>query len=101
MPVYMSADDLGHPMALSFRATADDGKLAVDVRRLEALWGKPAGKGRIGRDNWLRAWRNIRVLASRLLDSLDPQGRCDPETSITSCWRSATSSGRRGMSIFR
>jgi hypothetical protein len=67
-------------MALSFRATADDGKLAVDVRRLEALWGKPAGKGRIGRDNWLRAWRNIRVLASRLLDGLDPQGRCDPET---------------------
>jgi len=43
VPVYMTADDLGQPVALSFRATADNGRLALDVQRLEALWGKPPG----------------------------------------------------------
>jgi hypothetical protein len=76
----MTADDLGEPVALSFRATGDDGRLAVDVRRLEAFWGNREGKGQIGRDDWLRAWRNIRVLASRVFDGLGSQGRCDPET---------------------
>ena len=80
MHVNMTADDLGQPAALTFRATADEDRIAIDVRQIEALWGKPEGKGRIGRNDWLRAWRNIRVLASRLLDGLDPQGRCEPET---------------------
>lgn len=51
MPVYMTADDLGRPVALSFRATPDTSQLAVDVRQVEALWGKPESKGRIGRDD--------------------------------------------------
>jgi hypothetical protein len=51
----MAADDLGEPMALSFRTTKDDGRLAQDVRRLAALWGKPAGESRVGRDDWLKA----------------------------------------------
>ena len=80
MPVYMNADNLGQPVALSFHTTANDGRLALDVQRLAALWGKPAGESRVSRDDWLRAWRNIGVLASRLFDTLDPQGRCDPET---------------------
>jgi hypothetical protein len=80
VPVYMTADNLGQPVALSFHTTADDGRLALDVQRLAALWGKPAGESRVSRNDWLRAWRNIGVLASRLFDTLDPQGRCDPET---------------------
>lgn len=80
MPVYMTADDLGQPVALSFRTTADDGRLALDVQRLAALWGKPAGNSRVGRDDWLRVWRNVEVLASRLFETLDRQGQPDPET---------------------
>jgi hypothetical protein len=76
----MSKDDLGDPAALSFRTTADDGHLARDVRRLAAYWGKPAGRGRVDREDWLRTWRNIIALASRLFGTLDAQGQCDPET---------------------
>jgi hypothetical protein len=75
----MTADDLGQPVALSFRATADDGRLSLDVQRLEALWGKPPGEAQVARDDWLRAWRNIGVLASRVFDTLDLQGQCDSE----------------------
>jgi hypothetical protein len=80
VPGYMTADDLGQPVALSFRETADDGQLARDVQLLEALWGISPGETRVGRDDWLRAWRNIDVLASRVFDIPDFQGRCDPET---------------------
>lgn len=80
MPVYMTGDDLGQPVALRFRAAADDERLALDVQQLAKLWGKPAGESRVGRDDWLRAWRNISALAGRLFETLDPEGRCDPET---------------------
>jgi hypothetical protein len=80
LSVFMTADDLGQPVVLSFRTTGDDGRLALDLQQLAALWGGPAGQSRVGRDDWLRAWRNIGVLASRLFDTLDPLRRCDPET---------------------
>lgn len=80
MPVNMTVDDLGQPVALSFRTTVDDGQLVRDVQHLAALWGKPVGESRVGRSDWLRSWRNVGVLASRLFDSLDAHERCDPET---------------------
>jgi hypothetical protein len=80
MPVYMTVNDLGRPKPLSFRAIAYSCQLSADVRRLEAYWGNPKGRGRIRRDDWLRAWRNIQALAHRLHESVGPQGRCDPET---------------------
>ncbi len=79
--MYLSQDDLREPGALNFRAIIDADQLAADIRRLESCWGMPKGSdGRIGREDWLLAWRNVRGLASRLLGSLDPDGRCDPET---------------------
>jgi hypothetical protein len=58
----------------------DNGQLVRDVQQLAALWGKPVGKSRVGRDDWRRTWGNIGVLASRLFNTLDAQERCDPET---------------------
>jgi hypothetical protein len=78
--IYLSEDDLGKPAALSFRTTADNSQLARDVRRLAGDWGKPAVSGRIGREDWLRTSQNVTVLASRLFDTVDTQGRCDAET---------------------
>jgi hypothetical protein len=80
VPVYLTEDDLGQPMALRFRANADDERLAHDVQQLAKLWGKPAGESQVSRDDWLRAWRNISPLARRLFETLGPEGRCDPET---------------------
>jgi hypothetical protein len=77
MPVDLTQGDLGRPAVLCFRATADPGRLAADVQGMAALWGKPVGNSRVGRDDWLLAWRNIRILASRLPDAHE---RCDPET---------------------
>lgn len=61
MPVYMTVNDLGRPKPLSFRAIAYSCQLSADVRQLEAYWGNPKGRGRIRRDDWLRAWRNIQA----------------------------------------
>lgn len=80
MHVYLSKVDLGRPAKLSFRTTVDDGQLARDVRRLADDWGKPAGRSRVGREDWLRTWQNITVLVSRLFDTIDITGRCDAET---------------------
>jgi hypothetical protein len=80
MRVYMTEDDPGQPVALSFRMTVDDAQLVRDVQHLAALWGKPVGESRVGRSDWLRSWRNIDVLASRLFNTLDAEEQCDPET---------------------
>jgi hypothetical protein len=77
---YLTADDLGRPDALCFDATADERGLAVNVRRLAMLWGTGAADARIGRNDWLRAWRNVRVLADRFMATVDATGRSDPET---------------------
>lgn len=53
MSIYMTWDDLGQPAALSFRTTGDDPRLGLDVQRLAALWGIPAGKSGVGHDDWL------------------------------------------------
>jgi hypothetical protein len=73
--VYMTEKDLGEPTALCF----GDGELAADIARLASLWGEPTGRSRIGRDDWLRAWQNIRALADRLLDAPDSSQPCDLE----------------------
>ena len=80
MPVYMSKDDLGKSAALSFRRTVNSGQLASDVQHLADDWAKPAGRSQIGREDWLRTWRNMTVLASRLFDTVDTQGRSDAES---------------------
>lgn len=80
MPSYLSAQDLGEPVAISFRANADTSHLADDIRLLEDCWGRPGSRGHVDREDWLLVWRNIRALATRLLRTLDQQGRCDPET---------------------
>jgi hypothetical protein len=80
VPVYMSKDDLGKSSALSFRTTVNSNQLAGDVQYLADDWAKPAGRSQIGREDWLRTWQNITVLASRLFDTVDSQGRSDAET---------------------
>lgn len=79
MHYVMTRDDLGEPAALSFRAAADDRQLAADIRNLEAVWGVPLGGEQIDRDDWQRAWRNIRVLANRLMNTVDDREQCEDE----------------------
>jgi hypothetical protein len=80
VPVYMTEEDLGNPVALSFNTTGDHGRLALDVQRLAKVWGIPASNRQVGRRDWLRAWQNIAVLANRLFDTLGTKEQCDPET---------------------
>lgn len=76
--VRMTKQDLGEPATLRFR-DSDDGQLAVDIARLASRWGEPIGRSQIGREDWLRAWQNIRVLADRLLGTPNSEQPCDQE----------------------
>jgi hypothetical protein len=78
--VYLTKKDLGDPAALCFGDRCADSELGSVVAGLASLWGEPAGRSQIGRDDWLRAWRNIRALACRLLDApADRSQGCDVE----------------------
>jgi hypothetical protein len=51
----------------------------ADVRGLAALWGQPSENSVLDRDDWLRAWQNIDVLAQRVFATIDAEQRCDAE----------------------
>jgi hypothetical protein len=80
VPIYMIEDDLGEPVALSFRAAGGSGRLAQDVQRLAEVWGMPVTNRGPDRRDWLRAWQNIDALANRLFDTLGAREQCDAET---------------------